>query len=80
MRSTEQGETDVVQKFETGEPSGGDARMPVGLRFELFVDDVDASVRFYGVTLGLVPPEDWSPDGYVPLRGGSLNDTFCYHC
>lgn len=72
MRSTEQGETDAVQKFETGEPPGGDERTPVGLRFELFVDDVEASVRFYGVTLGLVPPEDWFPDDYVPLRAGAV--------
>jgi hypothetical protein len=43
MGSTEQGETDAVQKFETGEPPGGDERMPVGLRVELFVDDVEAS-------------------------------------
>ncbi|MHB1785425.1 MAG: VOC family protein [Acidimicrobiales bacterium] len=72
MRSTEQREADAVQKLETGEPPSGDERMPVGLRFELFVDDVEASVRFYGVTLGFVPPEDWSPDGYVPLRAGAV--------
>lgn len=42
------------------------------MRFELFVDDVEASVSFYGATLGLVPPENWSPDGYVPLRAGAV--------
>lgn len=46
--------------------------LPVGLRFELFVDDVEASVRFYTATLGLMPPEIWSPDGYVPLRAGAV--------
>ena len=43
------------------EPPGGDERAPVGLRFELFVDDVEVSVRFYGATLGLSldpPPKD----------------------
>lgn len=45
-------------------------RAPVGLRFELFVRDVEASVAFYGLTLGLEPPTTWSPDGYVPLRAG----------
>lgn len=44
--------------------------LPLGLRFELFVDDVEASVGFYGATLRLAPPEAWSSDGYVPLRGG----------
>jgi len=43
---------------------------PVGLRFELFVHDVESSVRFYRLTLGLEPPGTWSPDGYVPLRAG----------
>lgn len=45
---------------------------PVGLRFELFVQDVEASVRFYGATLGLEPPATWSPDGYVPLSAGAV--------
>jgi lactoylglutathione lyase len=44
----------------------------LGLRFERFVDDVEASVSFYGATLGLVPPENWSPEGYVPLRTGAV--------
>ena len=46
--------------------------LPLGLQFELFVDDVAVSVRFYGATLGLLPPESWSPDGYVPLRAGAV--------
>jgi len=37
---------------------------PVGLRFELFVQDVESSVRFYRSTLGLEPPGTWSPNGY----------------
>lgn len=45
---------------------------PLGLRFELFVDDVEASVRFYGATLRLAPPTNWSPDSYVPLRAGAV--------
>lgn len=44
----------------------------LGLQFELFVDDVEVSVSFYGATLRLVPPENWSPDGYVPLRAGAV--------
>ena len=50
----------------------GDEVALLGLRFELFVEDVEASVSFYGATLGLVPPENWSPDGYVPLRAGAV--------
>ena len=50
----------------------GDEVLLLGLRFELFVDDVEASVSFYGATLGLVPPENWSPYGYVPLRAGAV--------
>ena len=50
----------------------GDEVLLLGLRFELFVDDVEASVHFYGATLGLAPPETWSPDGYVPLRRGTV--------
>ncbi len=46
--------------------------LPVGVRFELFVDDVEASVRFYRATLELTPPETWSSDGYVSLRGGAV--------
>jgi catechol 2,3-dioxygenase-like lactoylglutathione lyase family enzyme len=42
------------------------------VRFELFVDDVDASVRFYVANLGLVPPSDWDADGYVPLNAGAV--------
>ncbi len=41
-----------------------------GVRFELFVTDVATTVGFYQATLGLEPPESWSPDGYVPLRSG----------
>jgi predicted enzyme related to lactoylglutathione lyase len=42
------------------------------LRFELFVDDVGSTVLFYGATLGLAPPPNWSSDGYVPLRAGGV--------
>lgn len=41
-----------------------------GVRFELFVRDVATTVGFYQATLGLTPPDGWSPDGYVPLRSG----------
>jgi len=63
----------------TGEPPSGDERVLVGLRFELFVDDVEASVRFYGVTLGLMPPENWSSNGYVPLRAGAVTIGVQHH-
>ena len=42
------------------------------MRFELFVDDVETSVRFYMATLGLAPPDNWSADRYVSLRGGAV--------
>lgn len=45
---------------------------PVGLRFELFVEDVEASVRFYNSTLGLEPPATWSADGLVPISAGAV--------
>lgn len=61
------------------EPAGGDERAPVGLRFELFVDDVEVSVRFYGATLGLRPPASWSPDGYVPLHAGAITIGVQHH-
>ena len=32
--------------------------VPTGLSFELFVDDVEASVRFHMATLGLAPPDN----------------------
>jgi len=60
-----------VSSDKSGDPGFGGV-LPLGLRFELFVDDVEASVRFYGATMNLAPPETWSPDGYVPLRAGAL--------
>lgn len=59
-----------VTSYRTDE--SGHEVQPLGLRFELFVDDVEASVRFYGATLRLVPPQNWSPDGYVPLQAGAV--------
>ncbi len=44
----------------------------IGLRFELFVADITATVRFYEATLGLAPPDAWSYDGYIPLRSGAV--------
>jgi predicted enzyme related to lactoylglutathione lyase len=46
--------------------------VPVGVRFELFVDDVERSVGFYGAVLGLQPPPGYDPDGYVPVSAGRL--------
>jgi|SRR5664279_4856187 len=51
------------------EPRSG-APTLAGLRFELFVQDVERSVCFYSSTLGLEPPATWSPEGYVPIRAG----------
>lgn len=42
----------------------------VGVRFELFVDDVERSLAFYGVVLGLEPPPGYGPSGYVPVSAG----------
>lgn len=49
-----------------------DASTLAGLRFELFVQDVERSVRFYSSTLGLEPPTTWSPDGYVSISAGAV--------
>jgi lactoylglutathione lyase len=42
------------------------------LRFELFVDDVKISTRFYGAVLGLMPPSEFDPSGYVPVGDGEV--------
>jgi lactoylglutathione lyase len=44
----------------------------VGLRFELFVDDVERSVAFYAAALGLQPAAGSDPAGYVPVSAGSV--------
>jgi lactoylglutathione lyase len=46
--------------------------VPVGLRFELFVDDVERSVAFYAAALGLQPPLGYDPQGYVPVSAGQV--------
>jgi lactoylglutathione lyase len=43
-----------------------------GVRFELFVDDVERSVAFYGTTLGLEPAPGYDPHGYVPVSAGPV--------
>ncbi|RNI19514.1 VOC family protein [Flexivirga caeni] len=58
-------------------PAGATAL--VGLRFELFVQDVATSVRFYRSTLGLQPPPTWSGDGYVSLRSGAITIGVQHH-
>jgi len=40
--------------------------------FELFVDDVEVSIRFYQAVLGLNPPPTYDPDGYVPVSDGAV--------
>ena len=45
---------------------------PVGVRFELFVDDVEQSVAFYAAALGLQPPPSYDPQGYVPVGAGRV--------
>ncbi|MGA9774721.1 MAG: VOC family protein [Candidatus Dormiibacterota bacterium] len=58
---------------QSAEESGsGDEVRLLSLQFELFVDDIEASVRFYGATLRLAPPPNWSPDSYVQLRAGAV--------
>jgi lactoylglutathione lyase len=46
--------------------------IPVGVRFELFVDDVERSLAFYSAALGLQPPPGYDPQGYVPVSAGSV--------
>jgi len=45
---------------------------PVGVRFELFVDDVERSLAFYAAALGLQPPPGYDPAGYVPVSAGRM--------
>ena len=52
---------------------------PAGLRFELFVDDVAATVRFYQATIGLRPSDGWTPDGYVRLYAGAVSIGVQHH-
>jgi len=42
--------------------------IPVGLRFELFVEDVERSVAFYSAALGVRPAAGYDPQGYVQVR------------
>ena len=44
----------------------------VGVRFELFVDDVERSLAFYGAALGLEPHPGYDPNGYVPVSAGQV--------
>jgi predicted enzyme related to lactoylglutathione lyase len=46
--------------------------IPVGVRFELFVDDVERSLAFYAAALGLQPPPGYDPAGYVPVSAGRM--------
>lgn len=46
--------------------------IPVGVRFELFVDDVERSLAFYAAALGLQPPSGYDPGGYVPVSAGRV--------
>jgi len=46
--------------------------VPVSLRFELFVADVERSVAFYTATLGLRPASGYDPRGYVPVSAGQV--------
>jgi catechol 2,3-dioxygenase-like lactoylglutathione lyase family enzyme len=54
------------------ELSSGSSAVPVGLRFELFVDDVERSLAFYGAALGLRPSPGYDPQGYVPVSAGPV--------
>jgi len=46
--------------------------MAVGVRFELFVDDVERSLAFYATALGLQPSPGDDPQGYVPVSAGPV--------
>lgn len=46
--------------------------VPVGLRFELFVEDVERSLAFYAAALGLQPAAGYDPQGYVPVSAGRV--------
>ncbi len=51
----------------------GSAMIPVGLRFELFVEDVERSVTFYAAVLGLQPAGGYDPQGYVAVSAGRVH-------
>jgi catechol 2,3-dioxygenase-like lactoylglutathione lyase family enzyme len=46
--------------------------VPVGLRFELFVEDVERSLAFYAAVLGLQPAAGYDPQGYVLVSAGRV--------
>jgi lactoylglutathione lyase len=46
--------------------------IPVGVRFELFVDDVERSLAFYAAALGLQPSPGYDPAGYVAVSAGRV--------
>lgn len=66
-------DADIVEVMSTRRsdmPGHTDGVVPVGLRFELFVDDVEQSVDFYKATLGFAAPPQWSPEDYVSMHAG----------
>jgi lactoylglutathione lyase len=51
---------------------GARSVIPVDVRFELFVDDVERSLAFYSAELGPQPPPGYDPQGYVPVSAGRM--------
>lgn len=44
----------------------------LGVRIELFVNDVERSARFYREVLGFSPARDVDETGYLPISSGAL--------
>lgn len=44
----------------------------LGVRLELFVNDVERSARFYREVLGFRPAHDVDEAGYLPISSGAL--------
>jgi lactoylglutathione lyase len=44
----------------------------LGVRFELFVNDVGHSARFYGEVLDFRPARDADQTGYLPISSGAV--------
>jgi predicted enzyme related to lactoylglutathione lyase len=53
--------------------------VPVGVRFELFVNDVERSLAFYAAALGLQPSPGYNPRGYVRVSAGGVRIGLQHH-
>lgn len=62
----------VQEEVRSSTGDEGSAMSLVGVRFELFVSDVERSLAFYAAALGLQPPPGYDPLWYVPVSAARV--------